>query len=564
MVFALSFLCHALAQEFEFEDVKGRGGTITGYKGNGGEVNIPEAIGGVPVWFIGYRAFADQTNITRITISDSVVFIEAAAFENCSALKSIYVGSGVSGMESPVFRRCPNLEEIEVDPLNLTYSSPEGVLISPLWGSLLKYPKGKPASYKVPKGIRYIADQAFAECLELEEVTLSEEPSVGIGDEAFRGCTNLRRANLGSTVNFIGSYAFLGCDGLSEITIPETVHDLRVGVFAGCRKLSQVHLPASMTQIGHSAFGGCAALEQIRLPSQLTWFGMSAFASCTALHRIEIPDTVTWVNYDVFRGCTALTNVQMGDGVTYILAGAFSECPRLETVRLSKNLSWISDASGNNPGPFEGDTNLKSVTFPAAFAYMGGRAFAGCTNLLAVAFEGDVPKTTLQPAFPDSPLATLFRRSDAAGWQGTDWTGPVVDWTPPAPYAAWSFAVGLQTRFPESAAEGDDPDADGVSNRAEYEAGTDPTESGSRFVIDLLPRPFDLSAADKTPIPEGRHAIYFRSVPGQSYALLGSDQPDGPWHASVSAVKALTTQTRLLARKPAAHPQAFFRVLAVP
>ena len=154
---------------------------------------------------------------------------------------------------------------------------------------------------------------------------------------------------------------------------------------------------------------------------------------------------MTWLNYDVCRGCTSLTNVQMGDGITYVLSGAFSGCPSLTTVRLSKNLAWISDASGNNPGPFEGDTNLKSVTFPAAFAFMGGRAFAGCTNLLAVAFEGDVPKTTLQPAFPDSPLSTLIRRPDATGWKVTDWTVPTVDWTPPAPYAACAFAVGRQT-----------------------------------------------------------------------------------------------------------------------
>jgi hypothetical protein len=59
-------------------------GTITGYTGAGGVVDIPSVIGGVPVTTIGSDAFEDCRSITSITIPDSVTTIEPDAFKNCS------------------------------------------------------------------------------------------------------------------------------------------------------------------------------------------------------------------------------------------------------------------------------------------------------------------------------------------------------------------------------------------------------------------------------------------------------------------------------------------------
>jgi hypothetical protein len=79
------------------------------------------------------------------------------------------------------------------------------------------------------------------------------------------------------------------------------------------------------------------------------------------------------------------------------------------------------------------------------------------------------------------------------------------------------------TRYPDASAEADDSDQDGMSNYAEMLAGIDPTDPASVLVLESVPRPADLTEADRTPIGAGQHAIYFRTVPGKQYGLQRND-----------------------------------------
>ena len=67
------------------------------------------------------------------------------------------------------------------------------------------------------------------------------------------------------------------------------------------------------------------------------------------------------------------------------------------------------------------------------------------------------------------------------------------------------------------AQEDEDPDGDGQGNRFEFLAGTHPNNSLSVF------------AAGITPAPGGAFLLTWPSVPGKSYAILGSTNPSSGW-----------------------------------
>jgi hypothetical protein len=78
-------------------------GTITGYTGAGGVVDIPSKIGGVPVVVIGSGAFENNSTITSLVIPDSVTLIYDKAFQRMSSLESAKIGNGVTYVGDSAF-----------------------------------------------------------------------------------------------------------------------------------------------------------------------------------------------------------------------------------------------------------------------------------------------------------------------------------------------------------------------------------------------------------------------------------------------------------------------------
>ncbi len=87
---------------------------IIGYTGPGGRVDLPAAIGGVPVTAIGTRAFYANATITSITIPDSVQSIGKEAFQDCTALASVEIGAGVQSIGGRAFWDCGALTSITI------------------------------------------------------------------------------------------------------------------------------------------------------------------------------------------------------------------------------------------------------------------------------------------------------------------------------------------------------------------------------------------------------------------------------------------------------------------
>ena len=190
--------------------------TIMDYTGSGGDITIPETLGGKSVTEISrMKRDSGSTTVTSITIPKSVKRIGDSAFNTFLALKKVAfaAGSELESIGKDAFHWCKVLEEIEL-----------------------------------PSSVKTIGESAFEECESLGSITLPEGVS-GIAQYTFEGCKNLTTVSIPSTAANIGYRAFRDCSQLEEIVIPEGVSSIETQAFLDCTRLSKVYLPKSLESI---------------------------------------------------------------------------------------------------------------------------------------------------------------------------------------------------------------------------------------------------------------------------------------------------------------------------
>ena len=154
---------------------------------------------------------------TEIVIPDNVTTIESNIFRYGNTLKRIYIGKGLNSLNSN-FKG--NIEtsgiEITIDEENPYYKT-EGNLILTKDGKKVVTYIDKVQNQVVPEGIEVLGSLAFYNC-GLTEITL---PSTlkEIGENCFRGNSNLIAIEIPNSVETIAGTAFSICSNLVEVRI---------------------------------------------------------------------------------------------------------------------------------------------------------------------------------------------------------------------------------------------------------------------------------------------------------------------------------------------------------
>lgn len=84
------------------------------YFGKGGDVVIPNAMGGIEIEIIGDYSFAGRTDLTSVVIPDGVTTIMMEAFSHCTALERVVLPHGLSYIGIAAFIECDSLKHIEI------------------------------------------------------------------------------------------------------------------------------------------------------------------------------------------------------------------------------------------------------------------------------------------------------------------------------------------------------------------------------------------------------------------------------------------------------------------
>ena len=146
---------------------------------------------------------------------------------------------------------------------------------------------------------------AFEDNTVLKEVII-EEGIEKIGVDSFRGCSNLQRIVLPSTLRVIEQCAFYGCDSLKTITFPNRLEEIDDWAF-GYSGLKKVVLPENVKTVYSYAFANTFSLHTLIIQSENTDIFTFAFEN-SALRAVKIPNERFSYRKDAFGRSVNVTD----------------------------------------------------------------------------------------------------------------------------------------------------------------------------------------------------------------------------------------------------------------
>jgi hypothetical protein len=241
-----------------------RNGVLRSYKGEGGEVIIPDG-----VTRIEQSAFADSDTITKVVCPETISAIGWGAFQRCKSLQTVELQEGIKVIGYEAFARCSALVNI-VLPQSLTELQ---------WGAF--HDCTTLMSINIPKGVPKIDWRTFENCESLVHITIQNR-DVRIDSDAFNDCVGLKDQN----GYFIADGILLDYAGNGgAITVPKNVTRIADNAFSCCHAIDSVTIPDGVKQIGENAFKDCGKMEVI-LPDSLRK-AKSAFSGCSCKVRVN-------------------------------------------------------------------------------------------------------------------------------------------------------------------------------------------------------------------------------------------------------------------------------------
>ncbi len=243
------------AESSSASDFQMKGDTLVKYTGTATSASIPvsvkhigkEAFSGhtelkkveIPgyVESIDYNAFSGCSSLENVAIPDTVTAIGNGAFGGCSSLKTVTIGKKLDSLGNGVFVDCTALSEIKLSKNNTEFVYDSGVIYSKdktiVYAMIPGYTQG---TYKMPSTVKEIKSNAFW------------------------GCMNLEKVEIGSNVKKIPDYAFANCQKLEKVLFPYSVTTIGIGAFSDCINLGSIEIPLSVSSIHETAFEGCPKL----------------------------------------------------------------------------------------------------------------------------------------------------------------------------------------------------------------------------------------------------------------------------------------------------------------
>lgn len=90
---------------------------------------------------------------------------------------------------------------------------------------------------------------------------------------------------------------------LSYLILPEGLTHIGNNAFRGCANLKELIILNNVISIGESAFSWCVTLTSLVLPQGLTTIQKNAFLGCTSLESLSIPNSVENIGTKAFDRC---------------------------------------------------------------------------------------------------------------------------------------------------------------------------------------------------------------------------------------------------------------------
>ena len=249
-----------------------------------------------------------------------------------------------------------------------------------------------PTTYNA-KPVTYIGDEAFKGATNIKEIYVSSSIS-RIGDSAFEDCNNLIKISLHNNITEIGIKAFKNASKLTNINLPKNLTTITEEMFMNCNALVNLSIPNTVTLIDKNAFNGASKLQKIQLSNLIERIEEYAFSGCSQLSTFSIVNTKTnpsklnYLGKYAFNNCNSLkelllaNDIESNDILTEIKEYTFNNCTSLIKVSIPSTVIKIGDYAFNN------NENLKSLTLPHLIENIGEYFIDGCNSITYNIYNG--------------------------------------------------------------------------------------------------------------------------------------------------------------------------------
>ena len=302
-------------------------------------IDVPSSVNSIGQW-----AFADCTTLTSFTLKGNLNYCGEYVFQGCSSLKTINIASGVTSIPAKL---CKDLND---------------------HGGGLRYLE----TVNIAGTVESIGDEAFKGCQNLKTVNFEGTVLPTLGSNVFEDDGSDRKiyvpghysyrdestwsndyknaiivhGSCGDNVTFELNIAnkVLTISGTGAMT--DYVASSDVPWYVSPSKKSPVEsviVNEGVTHIGANAFTYLDQVTSVSLPSTLLSIGSYAFNYCQMLPTITIPNSVTTIRDWAFKSCDGMKTITIGSGVTKIGIDAFSGCTAMTDVYCNAdpaNLTW--------------------------------------------------------------------------------------------------------------------------------------------------------------------------------------------------------------------------------
>ena len=466
--------------------------------GKTGEFEIPTSVA-----MIENSAFASCHYLTRVTMRSNLTSIGSSAFSNCVGLSQITIGEGVTDIGSYAFSGCVNLEAIGVEPLNLSFSSLDGVLYDLTQTRLIEYPEGRTGSFTLPASVTTIQSNTF-----------------------------LYRAALAAFHVDAANTTFSSVDGILYNKNKSNLIRCPLG------KSGLVQIGANVTQVNRGAFSGCQLLTAFQVDAENPLFaslnGLLYNKNLTEL--IKTPNAISGI-------------VTLSSMVSLVYDGALANCKNVTAIIVdsanpnfssvdgmlfNKNQSQLIQCPG---GKFD------YALIPASVLNVGAGAFDDRDNLVGIVFLGNSP-TSIYFSFDTSVPIQHFNGAIGFG-DGSIWDSwPVENMGSESPIKLWLLA----DNYPYDSDVAADKNGDGVSLLMAY-------------ALNLNPLSHLASSMPVAQLEGGTLSItFYASSDGITYQVETSDKL-GSWTTNNISISQPDSSGFRTASVPATVPARFIRLV---
>ena len=307
-------------------------------------------------------SFSDCTSLNEIYLPYTIKIIEKGVFNNCTSLKSIELPFCISKIENDAFQNCSLLKTIWL---------PTGVKKEILpWDNRRYGKKMTTDSYDIwtdEYGVAYSKDRkTLVRANKRLKKYAILDGVVKIADNAFGGCSDLRKLSIPSSVKYIGDNVFTYC-GIRRLKLPDSLKILGHGVFGfeGICPLKEISFPSSLKIMDGNPFLTCNPQKVTNhskyfkiIDNTIYTSNLEKIVSCMKKDAIiRIPNIVKTIGKYAFNSDT-LVHILIPESVKKIEIGAFNWCHSLKRITiLNPNIQIDENA-------FEFITNNMEIIIP--------------------------------------------------------------------------------------------------------------------------------------------------------------------------------------------------------